>query len=132
MRSRRKTDKVERMDFESLKKYALSIHKMAQEGPDLYFCRPYIEGPAYSYPEITDVLLNFVFCELKSGWVFMTNATGLSVSSPVSLYCSSSIMYSSPLQPEIKRVLRHFSLLLPNLASITRAILQCTMQMVLC
>ena len=62
------------MDFESLKKYALSIHKMAQEGPDLYFCRPYIEGPAYSYPEITDVLLNFVFCELKSGWVFMTKA----------------------------------------------------------
>ena len=98
------------MDFESLKKYAVSIHKMAQdeEGPDLYFCRPYIEGPAYSYPEITDVLLNFVFCELKSGWVFMTNATGLSVSIPVSLYCSSSIMYSSPLQPEIKRVLRHF------------------------
>lgn len=63
------------MEFESLKQYANSIYKNVQEGPDLYFCRPYIEGPNHSYPQITDVPTS-KFCEFKCGWIFITNATG--------------------------------------------------------
>ena len=98
------------MDFESLKSYANSIFKNATEGPDLFFCRPYLEGPDFSYPQITDVSLNFVFCEVNSGWLFITNAhSRLSVGSPVSIYCSSTVTLQQTFSA-LKRVIRHFFL----------------------